>query len=268
VTLELSDPELRVLGCLLEKQRTTPDDYPLTANSVMRACNQTSSRDPIVRYETEEVEAVLRGLRQRQLTRVVHSPSNRSAKHRHVLDEVLGIDEAEQAVLCLLALRGPQTPGELKTRSVRLHPFADLSDVQATLEGLAARDEPLVEVLPRRAGHKELRWAHLLGGTRASGPDGGPERGGAWQDEHVPATPRSTSYAPTAREPEPAPAALDHYRSRLTPPSATRPEPAEVERAGTGPSPLEERVAVLEAELERLQAQVTDLRERLKDLLD
>lgn len=165
MTLSLSDPELRVLGVLLEKQRTTPDDYPLTANSVMRACNQSSSRDPIVHYEPGEVEAVLRGLREQQLTRVVHSTSNRAAKHRHVLDDLLGIDGADQAVLCLLMLRGPQTPGELKTRSARLHPFADLGEVQATLDRLAAREEPLVKVLPRRAGHKEARWGHLLGAS-------------------------------------------------------------------------------------------------------
>ena len=246
--LELSDHELRVLGVLLEKQRTTPDDYPLTTNSVMRACNQSTSRDPIVRYEVGEVEAALRSLRERDLTRVVHSTSNRSAKHRHVLDEVLRFDEAGQAVLCLLMLRGPQTIGELKTRSPRLHPFADLAEVQATLEDLAARDEPLVAVSARRPGHKEVRWFHLLGVGGHEPPE--PAGRDDW-------TVRDTA-----------------GRAGLAPPDADQGrEPVAAEPYGSGAgsaSPavelLEARVADLEAELQDVRTDLAELRDRLDRL--
>jgi uncharacterized protein YceH (UPF0502 family) len=230
--LELSDHEVRVLGVLLEKQRTTPDDYPLTTNSVMRACNQSTSRDPIVRYEVGEVEAALRSLRERNLTRVVHSPSNRAAKHRHVLDEVLRFEEAGQAVLCLLMLRGPQTVGELKTRSPRLHPFADLAEVQATLEDLAARDEPLVAVSGRRPGHKEVRWFHLLGVGGAEPPEPAERYERPFRDQPADAGGRA---GPT---PDVDPGRAD----------------------------LEARVAELEAELQDVRAELADLRDRLDRL--
>ena len=239
--LELSDHEVRVLGVLLEKQRTTPDDYPLTTNSVMRACNQSTSRDPIVRYEVDEVEAALRSLRERNLTRVVHSPSNRAAKHRHVLDEVLRFDRAGQAVLCLLMLRGPQTVGELNTRSPRLHPFVDLAEVQATLEDLAARDEPLVAVSARRPGQKDVRWFHLLGA-------GGAEPSG-----------------PTER---PLPAAVD--RTGFAAPAADRAGPDRIAAGPDAPTAqnelLEERVAILEAELRDVRTELAELRDRFDQL--
>ncbi len=160
----LNDAQVRVLGVLLEKERTTPDDYPLTANSVMRAANQSTSRDPVVSYDERTVTEALESLKPLGLVRFVHSPSNRSVKFRHVIDECWAIDRAEISVLCLLALRGPQTPGELKTRSERLHQFPDFRSVADTLERLASADEPFTVELPRQPGQKEARWAHLLCG--------------------------------------------------------------------------------------------------------
>jgi len=162
--MDLSAAEVRVLGCLMEKQVTTPDVYPLTVNALLSACNQTTNRWPVVRYDEPTVSAALARLRERGLTRIVYSTSNRAPKHRQVADEALDLDPAARAVLCLLLLRGPQTIGELKGRSERLHPFASLAEVEATVDALAARPEPLVARLERRPGQKEGRVAHLLSG--------------------------------------------------------------------------------------------------------
>ena len=158
--MELTQEQVRVLGCLVEKERTTPDDYPLTANSVMRAANQTTSRDPIVSYDLSLVERELATLKEMGLVRFVHSPSNRATKHRHTLDQVLDLDERETALLGLLFLRGDQTPGELLSRSERLARFGSLDEVVATLEGLAGRDEPLVAQRDRVPGQHQRRWGH------------------------------------------------------------------------------------------------------------
>ncbi len=158
--VELTQEQVRVLGCLVEKERTTPDDYPLTANSVMRAANQTTSRDPIVSYDLSSVERELAGLKELGLVRFVHSPSNRATKHRHTLDQVLGLDERETALLGLLFLRGDQTPGELLSRSERLARFGSIDEVVATLERLAAREEPLVAQRDRVPGQQQRRWGH------------------------------------------------------------------------------------------------------------
>jgi uncharacterized protein YceH (UPF0502 family) len=147
----------------MEKERTTPDDYPLTANALMRAANQSTSRDPVVEYGQQVVESTVAQLKDLGLIRFVFSPSNRATKYRHVLDETWRIDDEEATVLTLLMLRGPQTPGELRSRSGRLSTFADVEDVRSTLRRLAARDEPMVAELPRIPGHKENRWAQLLG---------------------------------------------------------------------------------------------------------
>jgi uncharacterized protein YceH (UPF0502 family) len=159
----LSQAQVRLLGCLLEKERTTPDDYPLTANGLMRAANQTTSRDPVVDYDLHLVERTLADLKQLGLVRFVHSPSNRATKYRHVLDEAWSVDADDLAVLCLLMLRGPQTVGELKSRSERLASFADLRAVEAVLARLAARDEPMVALGQRAPGQKEARWRQLVG---------------------------------------------------------------------------------------------------------
>jgi uncharacterized protein len=169
--MDLSPEEVRVLGCLMEKQVATPDQYPLSLNSLVLACNQSTNRDPVVHYGESSVDAALASLRQRGLTRVVHSPSNRVPKHRHVADDVLELDERAQAVLTVMMLRGPQTPGELKGRTERLYPFVDLAAVEATIDELAARAEPLVVRLTRRPGQKETRFAHLLSGPVADDPE-------------------------------------------------------------------------------------------------
>ena len=162
--MDLTPEEVRVVGCLLEKERTTPDVYPLTLNSLVNACNQTSNREPVVAYDPATVEGALRSLRERGWTRVVHSVHNRAAKYRHVVDEVLGLEPQDAAVVCVLLLRGPQTVGELRTRTERLADFDGLDEIEATLDRLAGREEPVVVRLARRPGQKEARWAHLLGG--------------------------------------------------------------------------------------------------------
>lgn len=162
----LPDDEIRVLGCLVEKERTVPDTYPLTLNSLVSACNQTSNRDPVVSFEAHEVQAALDALRAKGLTRVVHSPSNRAPKYRHVLDEQWNLDDETVAVLAVLLLRGPQTLNELRTRTERYQPA--IEDVEAALQRLASRDDALVLRLPRRTGQREERWMHLVAGPVAT----------------------------------------------------------------------------------------------------
>ena len=154
--------ELRVLGCLLEKQRTTPDQYPLSLHALRLACNQTTNRDPIVSYEEHEIHDALQRLARRGWTRLASGPGSRAAKYRQLFDQELGLAPDETAVLCILILRGPQTPGELKQRTERLHRFEGLTEVHQTLERLAARE--LVERLDRRPGQKEERYRQLFGG--------------------------------------------------------------------------------------------------------
>jgi uncharacterized protein len=170
----LSPVQVRILGCLLEKERTTPDNYPLTMNGLLAACNQTSNRDPVVRLEEATVGNALQNLRAENLVRIVYSRSNRADKYRHVLDEALTLDEAETALLAVLMLRGPQTAGELRTRCERLHPFDDVAEVDEVLRRLASRAEPLVALLERQPGQKESRWTQLLGGELPGGERAAP----------------------------------------------------------------------------------------------
>jgi len=160
----LSDEEIRVLGCLVEKSLATPQQYPLTEAAVIAAANQSTNRDPVVDYDQATVRRALLELRSQGLARLVQRPSDRAPKHRHTLDEALDLDEAAVAVLAVLMLRGPQTVAELRTRCERLHRFGSAEEVSAVLDALAARDEPLVQRLPRRPGQKEDRYAHLLQG--------------------------------------------------------------------------------------------------------
>jgi uncharacterized protein YceH (UPF0502 family) len=153
--------ELRVLGCLLEKQRTTPDQYPLTLNALRLACNQATNRDPVVDYDEETVRGGVARLRRRNWVRFASGQGSRSAKYRHLLDEALSLDGAEQAILTVMLLRGPQTPGELKGRTDRLHHFDALADVERTLERLIERGYAVK--VARRPGQKEDRFGHLLG---------------------------------------------------------------------------------------------------------
>ena len=157
--------EIRVLGCLIEKQRTTPDVYPLSLNALRLACNQATNRDPVVDYDEAAIRAALDRLGRKGWTRLASGPGSRVAKHRHLLDEALDLVPSQSAVLAVLMLRGAQTPGELKGRTERLYPFGALEDVQRTLDELIARE--LVERLPRRPGQKEERFVQLLGGEAA-----------------------------------------------------------------------------------------------------
>jgi uncharacterized protein len=159
--VDLSAPEIRVLGCLLEKQRTTPEAYPLSLNALRLACNQSTNRDPVTTYDEQVVRDALHRLSRRRWARLASGPGSRAPKYRHLLDEALGLPEDELAVLCVLMLRGPQTPGELKQRTERLHPLADLSAVIDALERLIERE--LAVRLQRRPGQKEERYAQLLG---------------------------------------------------------------------------------------------------------
>jgi len=159
---DLTSQEVRVLGCLIEKESTTPDNYPLTLNGLRTACNQATSRDPVVSYEDHDVEQALGSLRARGLTRNVHSTSNRAMKFRHVLAEVLALEPGELAVLSVLMLRGPQTLGELKSRAERQHRFSSTDEVAAVLSALTERPNALARQLDRRPGQKDARWVHLL----------------------------------------------------------------------------------------------------------
>jgi uncharacterized protein len=160
--------ELRVLGCLLEKQRTTPDQYPLSLNALRLACNQTTNRDPVVSYDESEIHDALQRLARRGWTRLASGAGSRAAKYRQLFDTELGLADDEVAVLGVLMLRGGQTPGELKQRTERLHRFGTLDEVHQTLDALAGRD--LVERLGRRPGQKEERYRHLLGDDAADRP--------------------------------------------------------------------------------------------------
>ena len=165
--MELDPIDQRVLGSLLEKERTVPATYPLTLNALRSACNQTSGRDPITDLGDHDVLASIDRLKGLGLARIVHAGTgSRATKYRQVLDERLAVDPAERAIITLLLLRGAQTPGELRSRSDRLHAFGELGEADAALRSLAGRDEPLVEEQERRPGQKERRWIHLLGGRR------------------------------------------------------------------------------------------------------
>jgi len=166
--VEVDAVEIRVLGCLIEKQRTTPDQYPLSLNALRHACNQTTNRDPVVEYDERMIKAALDRMSNRGWTRFASGASSRALKYRHLLNEALGLSDAELAVLAVLMLRGPQTPGELKQRTERMQRFDSPADVVHTLDGLAERE--LVHRLERRPGQKEERYEQLLGGRAVEEP--------------------------------------------------------------------------------------------------
>ena len=166
--MDLTPPETRVLGCLLEKQLATPNVYPLTLNSLVAACNQSSNRDPIVSYAETDVSEALAGLRQKGVARIVYGSGQRAEKYRHVLDDVWGLDEQHRAILAVLMLRGPQTTGELRARTERLARFDSLGEIEQILRILAMREEPLARRLERAPGQKEARWAELFSGEAAA----------------------------------------------------------------------------------------------------
>ncbi|HEX9106911.1 MAG TPA: YceH family protein [Longimicrobiales bacterium] len=163
--MESLDPvAVRVLGSLIEKEITTPDNYPLTLNSLVAACNQTSNREPVMELDEPTVADTLAELARRGLAREVHRSDSRAKRWRQTLSESLSLHDAETAALGVLMLRGPQTPGEIRTRSGRLFEFRDVPHVEVTLQSLATLSDPLVVQLPRRPGQKEVRYAHLLSG--------------------------------------------------------------------------------------------------------
>jgi uncharacterized protein YceH (UPF0502 family) len=182
--------EIRVLGCLLEKQRTTPDVYPLSLNAHRLACNQSTNREPVVDYDERTIRAALERLDRKRWARLASGAGSRAVKFRHLLDEALGVGEPELALLAVLMLRGAQTAGELKQRSDRLHAFSSPADVEITLEALARRE--LVRRLERRPGQKEERWVQLLGSEEPA-----------------------TSAAPSAPAPAPGPGSLEERVAAL-----------------------------------------------------
>lgn len=176
--------EIRVVACLIEKQRTTPDAYPLSLNALRLACNQSTNRDPVVAYDEATVSEALRRLALRGWTRLASGAGSRARKYRHLLPEALDLGPAEVSLLAVLMLRGPQTPGELKQRSERLHGFADLAAVEETLEPLIERGQ--VARLERRPGQKEVRYAQLLGGEgEEAAPAEAPAPAASDEDEIV-----------------------------------------------------------------------------------
>lgn len=219
--MELSGEEVRVAGCLVEKQLTTPQQYPLTLNALIGACNQSSNRSPITSYDERTVESALAGLKERGLARFVHPSHGRSVtRYKHVLDEALDLDSRQLALLAALMLRGPQTAGELRGRTERMARFRDVEEIDETLEELSELDEPLVMRLSREPGRREARYAHGLTGEAQPAAD--------FAD---PAPARPVMAAPAAAGPEVAIAdelmairsevaalgrALDHILARLT----------------------------------------------------
>jgi uncharacterized protein YceH (UPF0502 family) len=162
--LILNETEVRVLGSLIEKQLTTPEYYPLTLNALVAACNQKSNRDPVVSYDENTVMAALDTLRDKNLVYTFHGSTSRVVKYKHMFPNVFELDAAEVAVMAVLMLRGPQTVGEIRGRTDRLHEFSGLPEVQEALDKLAHRDEPLIVRLERQVGQKDARYAHLLSG--------------------------------------------------------------------------------------------------------
>ncbi len=226
--------EIRVIGCLIEKQRTTPDVYPLTLNSLRIACNQSTNRDPVVDYDDGTVRAGLDRLVQRKWTTLASWSNRRAMKYRHTLDRALGLDDAEISLLCVLMLRGPQTPGELRARSDRLHRFTDAAELEQTLERLMGRE--LVERLTRQPGQREERYRQLLG-------DGAEASAAPPVAEPAPAAPLPAPVTPPPAAPAP-----------VTPPAAVAAPPAD---------DLTERVERLERELAELREGLAALRREL-----
>jgi uncharacterized protein len=215
--VDLDAAQVRVLGCLIEKQQTTPDAYPLTLNSLRLACNQSTNRDPVVDYDEATVREAAQRLGQRGLARLASYHGSRAHKYRHLVDDALGLAPDERALLCVLMLRGPQTSGELKQRTERMHSFADLASVEEALERLTERE--LGRWLERRPGQKEARYMHLM-------------------EEDAPEEAPSDSEFAHAAQPSPGPP----------------------------PDGLADEVAALRGELDALRADVTAMREQLRQL--
>ena len=228
---ELTPPEQRVLGCLIEKRWTTPDQYPLSLNALRLACNQSTNRDPVTTYDEATVGAAAQRLSRYGLTRLASGHSSRAVKYRHLAEEGLGLGREPLAVLCVLLLRGPQTAGEIKARSERLARLDTLADVERVLAELGERG--YARALPRRPGQKEVRFEHLLGG------DGAGDGTDAMATQGTDARAGEGTQAGTA--------------------DAAGVTPVAPLTAGG----LEARVAALEAEVQRLRAELSELRDRV-----
>jgi uncharacterized protein YceH (UPF0502 family) len=207
--MDLDQVELRVLGCLIEKQRTTPDQYPLSLNGLRLACNQTTNRDPVVQYDETTIREALHRLSQRRYTRLASGHSSRAHKFRHLLDEALALDPGQLAVLAVLMLRGAQTPGELKQRTDRMQGFADLAAVHAVLDELIERD--YAARIERRPGQKEERYRHRLSDDAADAPQLEPIATGAPAASPPPSPPP----APAAATDEAADERLDRLEAEV-----------------------------------------------------
>ncbi len=236
--IEPDAAELRVLGALIEKQRTTPDVYPLSLNALRLATNQSTGRDPVVSYDEEAVREAVARLVRRGWARLASGPGSRVTKYRHLLDEALALDGAELSLLAVLMLRGVQTPGELRTRSERLYEFATLEELEALLESLAARR--LARRFERRPGQKEARWH--LGAVFGAPMEGGERSAGVPGDDH----PGAGAPAPTP-DVQAAAAALGGGTPTFV--------------AQTTGGALELRIAALEREVSELRELIAELRE-------
>jgi len=234
---ELTPPEQRVLGCLIEKRWTTPDQYPLSLNGLRLACNQSTNRDPVTTYDEATVRDAAQRLSLYGLARLASGHGSRAVKYRHLAEERLGLDREELAVLAVLLLRGPQTPGELKTRTERMAPLGSLAEVERVLGALTERE--YVRRIGRRPGQKEDRFEHLLGG--AAGGEG------AGAGDGVP-----------AQHPPAAPAPEQAVMRTQTPAPAVMPTQAP---APADNGDLADRVAALEAEVASLRAELDELRQ-------
>jgi len=243
---ELTPPEQRVLGCLIEKRWTTPDQYPLSLNGLRLACNQSTNRDPVTAYDEATVRDAAQRLCLYGLARLASGHGSRAIKYRHLAEEALGLDREELAVLAVLLLRGPQTPGELKARTERMAPLGSLADVERILTALGERD--YVRRIGRRPGQKEDRFEHLLGPHE----DGNGAAPSAAQPTVAPAVTTVAPAVTTVAPPAPAPAAT----------TVASPDPA------APPAPhldgnLADRVAALETEVATLREELEELRDQL-----
>jgi hypothetical protein len=250
---QLTEVEQRVLGCLIEKRWTTPDQYPLSLNALRLACNQATNRDPVTRYDEGEVRDAAQRLSRYGLARLASGAGSRATKYRHLAEEGLGLEREQLAVLCVLVLRGPQTPGELKSRTERMAAIPSLADVERILGELA--DKGYAERVPRRPGQKEDRFRQLLGG------DGGgreePIAAGGFDEPVV--GHRYEELPRTYEEPSPS------YDEAT--PSYDEASPAPMPAGQVTAAPVGEN-GTLEARVAALEAEVADLRSRLADLLD
>jgi uncharacterized protein len=245
--------EIRILGCLIEKQRTTPDAYPLSLNALRLACNQSTNRNPVVDYDEHAIKEALQRTYRRGWTRLASGHGSRAAKYRHLLDEALGLAPDELALLGVLMLRGAQTPGELKQRAERLHRFEDLAAVEATLSRLIERGH--VAQLPRQPGQKEERYVQLLGGEAEVGA-GAPAATAAPPATAPPAAAPPATAPPAAARPETAPPATAPAFAPVDPQAAPATPPA----AGALPPVAEQRIARLEREVGQLREALAALR--------